>query len=362
MRKKVFYLLNLLLVISLAVSCSPAAPAAPAEEAPAEEPAAEEPAAEEPAAEEPLTIAIVHMQEGNPYFEVVGIGAIEAAEELGIELIFTAPASMDAAGQVEIVDSLIAQGVDAIGIAAIDPNAVVPVGQKAMDAGIAFYSWDSPVAVEGRQVHSDAASPEQLGRIQVQLLGEALDYEGQVAFLSSASVNANSNLWIQYSNEELAEDKYSGMEVVDTLYGDDDYQLSYNLAQSAYKQYPDLKGFISPTSVGIVAASKFVKDEGLTGEVLVAGLGLPSEMKEYIVDGECIGMALWSPIDQGYLAVYLGKVLAEGTITPGDGETFTAGRMGEKAVVDTGDGNLIVYQGDPMVFDQDNIEEWADIF
>jgi len=198
--------------------------------------------------------------------------------------------------------------------------------------------------------------------VYAQLLGEALGYEGKIAFLSSASVNENSNLWIKYSNEELADAKYAGMEVVDTVYGDDDYQKSYNLAQSVFKQYPDLKGFISPTSVGVVAASKFVKDEGLTGQVAVTGLGLPSEMKEYIVDGECIGMALWSPIDQGYLAVYLGVALADGTISPADGDTFTAGRMGEKAVVDTGDGNLIVYQGDPMVFDQDNIEEWADIF
>jgi rhamnose transport system substrate-binding protein len=309
-----------------------------------------------------LKIAIVHLQEGNPYFDVAKTGSVEAAKELGVELIFKGPASMDTSSQIELVDALIAQKVDAIGISAIDPNALVPVGQKATKAGIKFFSWDSPVSKEGRLLHNDAASPEDLGRVETQMMARMIGSQGKVAIISAGATNENSNLWIKWIQEELKAAKYSGMKLVEVTYGDDDYQKSYNLAQALYKKYPDLKGYIAPTSVGIVAASKFVKDQKLTGKVFVTGLGLPSEMKEYIKDGICKEMALWSPIDQGYLIVQIGYALAAKKLTPKAGERFKSGRLGELAVVDIGGGNLIIYQGKPMIFDQSSIDKWAGIF
>ncbi len=88
---------------------------------------------------------------------------------------------MDISSQVELIDALIAQNVDAIGVSAIDPEALVPVGQKAIDSGVKFFSWDSPIAPEGRLVHENAADPELIGRVEVQMLAEMIDYEGQIA-------------------------------------------------------------------------------------------------------------------------------------------------------------------------------------
>ena len=359
LKKSIISVLSLVLVLSLMAGCAPAAPAA---EPAAEKPAAEAPAAEEPAPAKKMTFAIIHLQEGNPYFAVEEAGVKEAAAELGVDFIFKGPATMDVASQIELVDSLIAQKVDVIGISAIDPNALVPLGKKALEAGIKFFSWDSPVAKEGRLLHTDAAAPEALGRIEAQMMGKMLNYEGKVAVISAGATNENSNLWVKWIQEELKDTKYSKMELVEVTFGDDDYQKSYNLAQALYKKYPDLKGFIAPTSVGIVAASKFIKDEGLTGKVFATGLGLPSEMKEYINDGICLEMALWNPIDQGYLTIFISDALATGKLTPKAGEKFTAGKLGELEVVDIGGGNLIVYQGQPKIFDKSNIDEFAKIF
>ena len=341
-KKYIFGILSMMIVLAVLVSCAPAQTASPAAKK--------------------MTFAIIHLQEGNPYFAVEEEGVIEAANELGVDYIFKGPASMDVAAQIELVDTLIAQKVDAIGISAIDPNALVPLGQKAMAAGIPFFSWDSPVAPEGRLVHTDAAGPEDLGRVEAQMMGRMLNYEGKVAIISAGSTNENSNLWVSWIEEELKDPKYSKMELVEVTYGDDDYQKSYNLAESLYKKYPDLKGYISPTTVGIVAASKFIKDEGLTGQVFATGLGLPSEMKEYILDGICKEMALWNPIDQGYLTIYIADALATGKLTPKAGEVLSAGHLGELEVVDVGNGNLVIYQGAPKIFDQSNIEEFAAIF
>jgi rhamnose transport system substrate-binding protein len=309
-----------------------------------------------------FTIAVVTLQSGNPYFDKVDEGAQEATAELGDTLIFQGPASMDVSSQVELIDALIAQNVDAIGVSAIDPEALVPVGQKAIDSGVKFFSWDSPIAPEGRLYHEDAADPELIGRVEVQMLAEMIDYEGQIAVLSAGATNENSNLWIDWMKEELKDPKYANMELVAVVYGDDDTQKSYNEALGLFKSYPDLKGIISPTTVGIAATGKALTDNDLCGKIALTGLGLPSEMAEYIKSGCSEAMALWNPIDQGYLITYMGHYLADGTLTPVAGETFNAGRMGDFTVVDAGGGNLVVYQGPPFQFNADNIDEWADVF
>jgi rhamnose transport system substrate-binding protein len=308
------------------------------------------------------TIALIAKHTGNPYFDKVNEGAVEASNELGDTLIFQAPATSDVAGQIELAEALIAQQVDVIGFSANDPDALVPVGQKAMDAGIKVMSWDSAVAPEGRMVHENQADPELVGRVEVQMLGEMIGYEGQIAILSAGATMTNQNTWIEWMKEELKDPKYANMELVGVVYGDDDRQKSYNEAQGLFKSYPDLKGIISPTTVGIAATGKALTDAGLCGQIALTGLGLPSEMAEYIKSGCCEAMALWNPIDQGYLTTYIAHYLADGTLTPAAGESFSAGRMGEFSVVEVAPGDLQVYQGPPFQFNAENIDQWASVY
>ena len=314
------------------------------------------------AAGEGYTIALITKHTGNPYFDKVEEGATEAAAELGDTLIFQGPATSDVAGQIELIDALIAQGVDAIGVSANDADALVPIGQKAIDAGIKFFSWDSGVAPEGRLVHEAAASHEQIGRVEVQMLAEMIDYQGEIAILSAGATMTNQNTWIEWMKAELEDAKYADMELVAVVYGDDDRQKSLNEAQGLFKSYPDLKGIISPTTVGIAATGKALTDAGLCGQIALTGLGLPSEMAEYISGGCCDAMALWNPIDQGYVSFYMAHNMISGGLTPAAAETFDAGRMGQLTVVDEGDGDLTVYQGPPFQFTPDNIEMWAQVY
>jgi rhamnose transport system substrate-binding protein len=315
-----------------------------------------------PAAAGGYTIALIAKHTGNPYFDKVNEGANEAAKELGDTLIFQAPATSDVAGQIELAEALIAQKVNVIGFSANDPDALVPVGKKAMDAGIKVMSWDSAVATAGRMVHENQADPELVGRVEVQMLGEMIGYEGQIAILSAGATMTNQNPWIEWMKEELKDPQYAKMELVGVVYGDDDRQKSYNEAQGLFKSYPDLKGIISPTTVGIAATGKALTDAGLCGKIALTGLGLPSEMAEYIKSGCCKAMALWNPIDQGYLTTYIAHYLADGTLTPAAGESFSAGRMGEFSVVEVAPGDLQVYQGPPFQFNADNIDQWASVY
>ena len=108
---------------------------------------------------EDIRIALVVKALGIGFFEAAAKGAEEAAAELGgVEVIYTGPTSTTAEGQIEVINSLIAQGVDAIAISANDPDALVPALKKAMSRGITVISWDSGVAQEGRQMHLNPSS------------------------------------------------------------------------------------------------------------------------------------------------------------------------------------------------------------
>ncbi|HEY64774.1 MAG TPA: rhamnose ABC transporter substrate-binding protein [Caldilineae bacterium] len=347
--RMIFALLAMATVVALLAACAPpATPVAP-QQAPAEK------------AAKGYKIAIVVKNLGNPFFEAVNRGAQEAAKELGDEIIFQGPATPTAEGQIEIIDALIAQKVDAIAVSANDPDALVPVGKKAMDAGIVMISFDSGIAPAGRQLHISQADMETIGRVQVQMIAEQIGYEGQIAILSAASTMTNQNTWIEWMKEELKDPKYSKMELVAIVYGDDLREKSYNEAQGLFKSYPDLKGIISPTTVGIAATARALQDAGLCGKIKLTGLGLPSEMAEYVKNGCCEEFALWNPVDLGYLTAYVAHRMLAGEITGKAGETFEAGRLGEYTIQVDGDDVYIVL-GPPFRFNAENIDEWAKVY
>jgi rhamnose transport system substrate-binding protein len=196
----------------------------------------------------------------------------------------------------------------------------------------------------------------------VQMLGEMINYEGEIAILSAAATMTNQNTWIEWMKKELELPKYSKMKLVATVYGDDLREKSYNEATGLFKSYPNLKGIISPTTVGIAATARALEDAGLNGKIQLTGLGLPSEMAEYIRDGTCKEMALWNPIDLGYLSTYVTHLLVAGDIKNEVGEKFKAGKFGERQIVDEGNGGKMVLLGPPFKFNKDNIDEWADVY
>lgn len=151
------------------------------------------------------------------------------------------------------------------------------------------------------------------------------------------------------------------MELVKVAYGDDLRDKSTSETEALLQTYPDLKGIISPTTVGIAAAGKVLTDKGLIGKVHLTGLGLPSEMADYIESGASEWMYLWNPVDVGYLAGYAAAALVDGSITGEVGDTFNAGDLGDKEIIADGDGTQIML-GDPFKFDSENIAEWKTVY
>lgn len=306
---------------------------------------------------EPIRIALVVKALGIGFFEAANDGAMEAAAELGnVEIIYTGPTSTTAEGQIEVINSLIAQGVDAIAVSANDPDALVPVLERAMQRGIAVISFDSGVAESGRMLHLAPSSDALIGRTIIQLAADHLPDGGQVAILSATATSTNQNTWIAEMNAVMGD--YPGIEVVATVYGDDLADRSYREAIGLMQTYPDLDAIIAPTSVGIVAAAQAVVDQDMVGQVNVTGLGLPSEMAGAIESGASQSFAIWNPIDLGYAATMLAYELAANGAVAEPGAVIPMGRMGDLELDDATTGAM----ANPFTYDASNIEQFREIF
>jgi len=302
-------------------------------------------------------IALVVKSLGNGFFDAANKGAQEAAAELGdVEVIYTGPTAATAEAQIEVINSLIAQQVDAIAISANDPDALVPALQKAMERGIKVISWDSGVAPEGRQLHLNPSDIGLIGETIIKLAADYLPEGGDVAILSAASTATNQNAWVEAAKAALPE-KFANINLVAVVYGDDDSVKSTDEAKGLIASYPNLKAIIAPTTVGVVAAAQVVTDQGLIGKVNVTGLALPSEFKQFIDNGASQAVALWNPIDLGYSAVMLANDLVEGG-EAAPGAVLSMGRMGDLTLDDTNSGAMAA----PFTFDKSNIEEFSKIY
>ncbi len=345
--RSVFTVLAAVLLLSMVLSaCVPPA-------APTAAPAAVEPT-KAPAAAAGKVYALVPKNLGNPYFDTANKGAQEAAKELGVTVNYTGPATADATQQIQLLNSLIAQKVAGLAISADDSDALVPTGKDAIAANIPVVTWDSAIAKGGRTVHVNQAVAAGIAAVQIKMASDLAGGAGKIAILSATSTAPNQNEWIGLMKEELKKPEYAKLELVDTVYGDDEDTKSYNEAQGLFKKYPDLKVIIAPTTVGIAASARAVQDANLIGKVFVTGLGTPNQMRDYVKSGASPQFALWNPSDLGYLAVYTLDAIASGKIKGQPGDKFTAGKLGEYTI----DPDGVVLLGPPTVFSKDNIDKF----
>jgi rhamnose transport system substrate-binding protein len=302
-----------------------------------------------------LNIAFLPKAVNNPYFDVAASGGQEAATALSGQFKQVGPSEATGAAQIPFIQTLTQQNVSAIVVSADDPDAIAPALKQAMQKGIKVVGYDSSPAKDARNVFINQADTKAIGQVQVQMIcDEITGCAGDIAVLSATSTATNQNAWIQAMKDELASNsKYSGLKLVKVAYGNDDPQVSTTEAQALLTSYPNLKGIISPTTVGISAAAQVLKQTGKAGKVALTGLGTPNLMRAYVKDGTCKEFALWNVKDLGYLAYYTAALLVKGTLKGNPGDKFTAGRLGDYTI----DSNGVVLLGPPFIFKADNIDQ-----
>jgi rhamnose transport system substrate-binding protein/rhamnose transport system permease protein len=294
------------------------------------------------------TIAVMPKAKGDPYFVSARAGAEEAAHELGVDLIWDGPTSLDAAKQNELIENWITRQVDAIAVAVENKAGISTVLRKARQRGIRVLTWDADAEPDARDYFANQATPEGIANTLTDEAARLLNGNGEFAIITGALTAANQNEWIAFIKTRLA--KYPGLKLATIRPSDDDRDKAFSETQTLLKVYPALKLVMAISAPAVPGAGEAVRQAGRK-DVDVIGLSLPSICKPYVHDGVVQTVVLWSTRDLGYLTVYASALLAQGKISPGT-PSLQAGRLGSLRVSGT---EIIL--GDPLIINKANIDQ-----
>ncbi len=298
-----------------------------------------------------LSITMLPKNLGNAYFDTSTAGAKEAADAIGAEFEEVGPDTASPDAQVSYINTVAQQGKSALILSANDPDALCDAVDEARSADVKVVTFDADTNPDCRDLFVNQATAEGIAKVQVDMIAEQIGDEGEIAILSSTPNATNQNAWIEVMEKELA-DNHPDIKLVETAYGTDEDQASFDKTEALLQNHPDLKGIVSPTTIGITAAARYLSDSQYKGKVALTGLGTPNQMREYVEDGTVTEFALWNPGDLGALAVYAAQALVDGDIKDGAG-SFEAGDLGSFTAEDG-----VVLLGEPYRFNADNIADF----
>jgi len=302
-----------------------------------------------------LKVFVIPKNLGNDYFttadSVQSGGALAALKALGETGAETSGTEATPASEIPAIQAAITKGANALIVSATDPTALCPTLNGAMQKGITVVTYDSD-APTCRNLFVNQASTAQIGTSEVDVLAKQLNNTGDIAIVSAAASATNQNAWIGFMKQELK--KFPNMHLVSIVYGNDDPTKATQVTQGLLQQHPNLKGIISPTTVGILAAAQVLDTPKYRGKIALTGLGTPNSLKKYVHDGTIQKFELWNPADLGYLAGYAAVNVASKTISGAAGQSFTAGKLGKFTV----GADKTVLLGPPYVFDKSNIDKF----
>jgi rhamnose transport system substrate-binding protein/rhamnose transport system permease protein len=295
-------------------------------------------------------IAMMPKAKGDPYFVSCRIGAEEAAKALGIELIWDGPTGLDAARQNEVVENWITRQVDLIAVAVENRAGISTVLRKARARGIRVLTWDADAEPDARDFFVNQATAEGIANTLTDEAARLLGGTGEFAIVTGALSAANQNEWIAFIRKRLA-DKHPGLKLATIRPSDDDRDKAFSETQTILRVYPLVKLVMAISAPAVPGSAEAVRQAGRK-DVNVIGLSLPNINKPYVHDGWVQTVVLWNTGDLGYLTVYAGAQLLQGTLQPGAG-TLQAGRLG---TIELRGSEIIL--GPPLMFTKANIDRF----
>jgi len=297
-----------------------------------------------------MVIAMMPKAKGDPYFVSCRAGADEAARELGVDLIWDGPTSLDAAKQNELAEDWITRKVDVIAVAVENRAAISTVLRKARANGIRVLTWDADAEPDARDFFVNQATPEGIANALTDEAARLLNGRGEFAIVTGALSAANQNEWIRFIRKRVSE-KHPGLVVATIRPSDDDRDKAFAETQTIMKVNPAVRLVMAISAPAVPGSAEAVRQAGRR-DVNVIGLSLPNINKPYVHGGIVQTVVLWNTRDLGYLTVYAGARAADRVLAAG-AQSLPAGRLGTIEV----HGSEVVL-GPPLLFNKSNIDRY----
>ena len=259
-------------------------------------------------------IVVVPKDASNPWFVRMEVGVNEYAQAHPENTIYQrGTPEIDATLQAQLVQDLIAQGVDAICVVPVDPESLEPVLQQAREAGIVVIAHEG-ASLENVDYDIEAFNNDAYGAFIMENLATAMGGEGVYTTMVAHVTNASHNEWAD-GGVKYATENYPDMVLLEEeprVESEDNGDVAYNVAKELFKKYPQLKGIMGTSSFDAPGIARAIEELGLTGKVFTAGTGMPADNAELLKSGAVQYLTLWDPALAGQAMISLAEKLLAG--------------------------------------------------
>lgn len=256
------------------------------------------------AEEKPLEgkfIPVLPLGVAHQFWQAVKMGAEQAAEEYGVEIIFDGPQDETMVDkQVDIMRANITnENLIAVAMAAIDIQAVTPDLTAVKEKGAPIVGFDAGVGAiaDAHCSTSNYAAGELAAENAIRLLGG----EGKVAVVGHSQTVVDAVARVEGFVDYIKAN--SNIEVVDIQYGDGDHLKSADIAKAMLINNPDINLIYGSNEGAAVGAYNGLKEINMIGKVQMIGFDSSAALKAAVRAGEIAGAITQDPVGMGYAAV-----------------------------------------------------------
>lgn len=253
-----------------------------------------------------LRIAVIPKGTTHEFWKSIHAGAIKAARELDVEIIWKGPLKEDdREQQINVVQGFIASGVDGIVLAPLDAAALVRPVRDSTAAGIPVVLIDSGLEAEAGvdYVSFVATDNHQGGVLGARRLGELMEGKGNAILLryqeGSASTDQRERGFLETLKAEFPEIQI----LSDNQYAGATTETGMQAAQRLLGQFPDIQGFYAPNESSTFGSLRALEEDGRAGQVRFVGFDSSEKLVEAMRAGKIHGLTLQNPFKMGYLGV-----------------------------------------------------------
>jgi len=256
------------------------------------------------------TIATVVKLDGIAWFDRMKEGVKRFGEETGHRCLQLGPSQADAALQVQIIEDLIAQGVNAICVVPFSVESVEPVLKKARDKGIVVVCHEASSQVNADAI-IEAFDNAAYGAHLMDHLARLMGGQGEYAVFVGSLTSKSHNEWIDAAIAKQRQDYPKMILVTERIEEYDNQNIAYEKAKELIRAYPNLRGIQGSASTTAAGAGLSVEEKGLQDKIAVVGTGLVSQCGPYLKGGGAKLISFWDPADAGYVMNRLAVMLLE---------------------------------------------------
>ncbi len=263
-------------------------------------------------AEDNYEFAIVPKAVNNPFFNAARLGALKAGEELGVKVNYTGPSQTKVKDQIDVVESLIAKGVDGIALSAVDGDALAPVVNRAMEQGIPVITWDSDVAEDGNRLAFVGTNNYQAG-VQAGIAFVHAVESGKYAVITGTLGANNLNQRIAGFKSvlnALPEGAYT--EIKGSPFpSEDDTQKANDYLGDILTAHPDIAGIFMSGGWALFGKSAYEgalgdrMEDVKSGDLPIISFDVLPAQLELMQEGKVTALVAQRPYDMGYKSIQL---------------------------------------------------------